>query len=67
LGRRAVFADALLEMMKMTNPKIFDELHDAYIIAAEVDHLSNGRQFASKAGHANIHPDFRRRYTVPPN
>jgi hypothetical protein len=24
----------------MTNPKIFDELHDAYIIAVEVDHLS---------------------------
>jgi hypothetical protein len=40
LGRRAVFADAILEMMKMTNPKIFEELHDAYIIAVEVDHLS---------------------------
>jgi hypothetical protein len=24
----------------MTNPKIFEELHDAYIIAVEVDHLS---------------------------
>jgi hypothetical protein len=25
----------------MTNPKIFEELHDAYIVAVEADHLSN--------------------------